>query len=277
MTEIRHTLRNLLRPWAVPLPPTPPGTEALGPPPLRLESRPLVYRPAPVGTPLHPTEHPSKNAILLLFVRVRNNKTTTHVAKFAPSLIPCPYHLPQPLPHRQPFPDPLSWNQGPWFTPPSTRPALVGTPSPPHRASFKKRHFSFFVQRNNKNATHVAKFAPPPPNPFLEPRPLVYPPVHQASSGGYPRPPTRHSSKNAILLLFVRVRNNKNTTHVAKFAPSLRPVPLPPTPPPLHPPQNRSPWTPPEPLPHRQPFPDPLSWNQGPSGPEPHFTSFCTC
>ena len=41
----------------------------------------------------------------------------------------------------------------------------------------------------------------------------------------------RFFKKNAIFLLFVRVRNDKNTTHVAKFAPSLGPVPLPPTPP----------------------------------------------
>ena len=45
---------------------------------------------------------------------------------------------------------------------------------------------------------------------------------------GYPPHPTRHPSKKAIFLLFVRVRNNKNTTHVAKFAPSLGPVSLPP-------------------------------------------------
>ena len=33
-----------------------------------------------------------------------------------------------PRPPSQPFPDPFPWNQGPWSTPPSTRPALVGTP-----------------------------------------------------------------------------------------------------------------------------------------------------
>ena len=58
----------------------------------------------------------------------------------------------------------------------------------------------------------------------------------------------RFFKKNAIFLLFVRVRNDKNTTHVAKFAPSLGPVPLPPTPP-----RNR-----PRALaPPSQPFPDP--------------------
>ena len=47
-----------------------------------------------------------------------------------------------------PTPPPtLSCNQGPWSTPPSTRPAPVGTPPPPHRASFKKRHFSSFCTR----------------------------------------------------------------------------------------------------------------------------------
>ena len=85
-----------------------------------------------------------------------------------------------------------------------------------------------------------------PPNPLLQPRPLVYSPVHQASSGRSPPPhPTGHPSKNAIFLVFVRVRNDKNTTHVAKFAPSLGPVRLPPTPP-----RNRS-GTPPEPLPRQ--------------------------
>ena len=53
-----------------------------------------------------------------------------------------------------------------------------------------------------------------------------------AEKGTYP-PGTKAlgppSSKN-IFLLFVRVRN-VNTTQVAKFAPSLGPVPLPPTPP----------------------------------------------
>ena len=93
-----------------------------------------------------------------------------------------------------------------------------------------------------------------PPNPLLQPRPLVYSPVHQASSGRSPPPhPTGHPSKNAIFLVFsVRVRNDKNTTHVAKFAPSLGPVRLPPTPP-----RNRS-GTPPRALaPPSQPFPDP--------------------
>ena len=85
---------------------------------------------------------------------------------------------------------------------------------------------------------------PPPPNPPLQPRPLVYPPpLHQASSDGYP---TGHPLKNATVLLFRRARN-KNKTPVAKFAPSLGPVPLPPTPPepkPLDPPRGPLPTAP---------------------------------
>ena len=50
-------------------------------------------------------------------------------------------------PPSQPFPDTFPWNQGPWSTPLSTRPAPVGTPPPPHRASFKKSHFSSFCTR----------------------------------------------------------------------------------------------------------------------------------
>ena len=108
----------------------------------------------------HPTGEPSKNAIFLFFVRVRNVKNMTQVAKFAPSLGPVP------LPPTPPEPKPLD----------------------------------------------------------RSPRALV-------------------PSKNAIFLLFVRVRNVKNTTQVAKFAPSLGPVPLPPTPPepkPGPPPSPRS-------------------------------------
>ena len=99
----------------VPLPPTPPGTKALGPP-----------SPSPCTLP-HPTGHPSKHAIFLLFVCVRNVKNTTQVAKFAPSLGPVP------LP---------STPQSPW-TP--LRAPLY--PPPPHRESFKKRDFSSFCTR----------------------------------------------------------------------------------------------------------------------------------
>ena len=157
----------------------------------------------------------------------------THVAKFAPSLGPC-YHLPPPEPKPRlpdppstepapwlgvqplPFPDPLPWNQGPWSTPPSTRPAPVGTP-PTRQGILQKKPFFFFLYA-------------------LE---------------------------------------TTNTTHVAKFAPSLGPVPLPPTPPepkPLHPPPSPCPasLTPRPPLCGwvlflpSQPFPDPFPWNQGP-------------
>ena len=133
---------SLPSPQALSLPPCPPGQLRWVPP--------------------HPTGHPSKNIIFLLFVRVKN---TTQVAKFAPS----------PLPPTPPEPKPLD-------------PRL---PSP---------------------------CTPPTPQGILQ--------------------------KN-LFLFFVRVRNVKNTTQVAKFAPSLGPVPLPPTPPapkPLDPPPSPSPW-----------------------------------
>ena len=118
-------------------------------------------------TPPHRVSFKKKS--FFLFVRVRNVKNTMQVAKFAPSLGPVP--LPptppgtealgpppsllfsfwtQPSPFFQiaiqPLrpPPTLSCNQGPWFTALSTRPAPVGTP-PPHRASFKKHNFFFFL------------------------------------------------------------------------------------------------------------------------------------
>ena len=204
---MRHTLRNLLRPWGpcpYYLPPrnrspcTPPDRQANPSltPSLDLPLGPVSLPPTPPEPkPLHPPPSPCPA-----------------------SLTPRPPSHPQPCPASQPFPDPF--------------PGIKA---------------------------------------------LGLPPLHQASSGGYPpRHPTGHPSKTAIFLLFVRVRNDKNTTHVAKFAPSLGPVSLPPTPPepkPLHPPpeplpppvhqassgeyppslalplpptpRNRSPWTPP--------------------------------
>ena len=69
-------------------------------------------------------------------------------------------------------PSTLSCNQGPWSTP-------VGTPPTPQGILQKTPFFFFF--RNNKNTTHVAKFAPSmgpvslPPTP-PEPKPLHPPP-----------------------------------------------------------------------------------------------------
>ena len=134
----------------------------------------------------------------------------------------------------------------------------MGTPPTP-QGILQKKPFFFFLYALEKQQKHVAKFAPSldpsltpsldlllfgtanqaptlwnchrpygPPNPLLQPRPLVYPPVHQASSGGYPPPPHRASFK---------------------------------LPSPLRPPQ-------PSPAaslsPPSQPFPDPFPWNQGP-------------
>ena len=156
---------------------------------------------------------------------------------------PCLYHLPPrnrspctppppPLPPpSQPFPHSTP--------PPSTRPAPVGTPPPPQQGILKKKPFFFFLYA--LETTQALAPPRPPSQPFPEPRgaanpspnpppslelpsplPPPTPPVHQASSGGYPPHSAGHPSSHAIFLLFVRVRNNKNTTHIAKFAPSLR-------------------------------------------------------
>ena len=131
--------------------------------------------------------------------------------------------------------------------------------------SFLKTSFFFFFVRVriDKNTTHVAKFAPslgPVPLPPT-PRPctlyralaagmkaLVYPPVHQASSGGYPPPPQQGIlQKNAHFYFFL----SKNTHALA---------------------------------PPSQPFPGPSLWNQGPwSIPPPsksaiflHYNEICS-
>ena len=154
-----------------------------------------------MGTPPNLQGILQKKAIFLFFVHVRNDKNTTHVAKFAPSLgpVPLPPTPPQPKPLHpprppsQPFPDPFA----------------LELPSPLR-----------------------------PPNPLLQPRPLVYPPVHQASSGGYP-PPTPQG-----------ILQNKShfSSETIKIRHTLRNLLRPWGPCPYHlPPRNRSPCTPPGP------------------------------
>ena len=92
----------------------PPRTEALGPP-----------SPSPCAFP-HPTGHPSKNAIFLVFVP---SKIRHKLRNLLRPWGPCPYHLPP-------------RNQSPWT--PLPEPLY---PPPPHRASFKTRHFSSFCTR----------------------------------------------------------------------------------------------------------------------------------
>ena len=189
----------------------------------------------------HPTGYPSKKIIFLLFVRVRNVKMLRPWG-------PCPYHLPPPAPKPlDPSPSPSLGPRGgprglPFFgtaiqplRPPQPSPAtkalslppcppgqLRSVPPPPHRASFKKHHFSFFVcVRNVKNTTQNL-LHPWGPCPY---HPRNQSPWTPASRALVPPPPHR------------------NTTQVAKFAPSLGPVPLPPTPPapkPLDPPPSPS-------------------------------------
>ena len=128
-----------------------------------------------------------------------------------------------------PYPPPtLSCNQGPWFTALSTRPAPVGTP-PPHRASFKKHHFSFFAHVRN-GARAPTTYTPRNHSPWTPlPSPCTHP--HPA---GYP-------SKKIIFLLFYALQTSKIRRKLRNL---LRPW----GPCPYHlPPRHRSPWTPPEP------------------------------
>ena len=60
--------------------------------------------------------------------------------------------------HPAPTPPPtLSCNQGPWSTPPSTRPAPVGTPPHPTGPS-KNASFFLYALETTKNTTHVDNF-----------------------------------------------------------------------------------------------------------------------
>ena len=217
-----------LSPPSQPFPDPFPGIKALGLPPRPPGQLRWVPPPIPQGI--------LQKKPFFFFLYALETTKIRH-AKFAPSLGPVP------LPPTPPQPKPLHF----------PRPPSQPFPDPfPGLAPLCNSHPLLW------NCHHPYT----PPNPLLQPRPLVYPPVHQASSGVYPPPnPTGHPSKKAIFLLFVRVRNNKNTTHVAKFAPSLGPVSLPLTPPgtealapPLSPcPASLTPVAKPS-----QPFPDPF-------------------
>ena len=162
-----------------------------------------------MGTPPHPTRHPSKNVIFLFFVRVRNVKNTTQVAKFALSLGPCPYHLPprNQSPWTPPLYPPPQKNDAsceicsapgpaifpapkPLDPPPSPNLGPRGLGLPTHQPSPNPPPFSSSPYPRpptlQPRAFGVSELSSPyaPPNPLLQPRPLVYPPVHQASSGG---------------------------------------------------------------------------------------------
>ena len=219
----------------VPLPPTPPEPQPLDPP-----SRALVRTPTPQGIL-------QKTSFFFFWYVLETPKIRRKLQNLLRPWGPCPYHLPPR--HRSPWTPPpspslgprsllfdpaptplptLSCNQGPWFTALSTRPAPVGTP-PPHRASLQKTSFLLFLY-----ASCEICFVPG------DRAPTTYPPGTKAPGPPLPSPctpphPTGYPSKKIIFLLFIR-----NMTQVAKFAPSLGPVPLPPTPPapkPLDPPR----------------------------------------
>ena len=201
----------------VPLPPTPHGTEALGPP-----------EPLP-----------------------RSKPRQLHVTRS--TLQPSPATQALGLPVHQA--------------------SSGGYPPPPHRASFKKRHFSKTTKIRHTvplpptpPGTETRALAPPsqpfpdpqkndvklPSKPTLPGLDPVCPPTLSCNQhlglppGGQLRwvpPPPHRASFKTIFLLFVR----KNTTHVAKFAPSWGPCPyhLPPSEPkPLEPPPSPCPAKP---------------------------------
>ena len=146
-----------------------PGARAPTPPPKPkpLGASSLVFGPSPFfGTAIQPLRPPS------------------------PSLGPrgVPKNLLSlELPSSPYAPPTLSCNQGPWFTALSTRPAPVGTP-PPHRASFKKHHFSSFLYtcklRNLLRPWGPCPYHLPPRNqsPWTPPPEPLYPhPPHRVS------------------------------------------------------------------------------------------------
>ena len=141
----------------------------------------------------------------LLFVR---DKNTTHVAKFAPSLRPVPLPptppepkpLDPPPPPSQPFPDPFPGIKALGHLPRNEMdpPRALAPPSQP-----------FFLESRLPHQASSGGY-PPPPHSIL--RTWSTPPSTRPAPVGTPPHPTGHPSKNAIFLLFVRVRNDKNTT-----------------------------------------------------------------
>ena len=172
-----------------------------------LQPRPLVYQLRWVPPP-HPTGHPSKNVIFLLFVHVRNDKIDTRCEICS---VPgaTPPQEPKPL---DPPPEPLPRQANPSLTPKQHEANRHGCTSRGQPSNFRKitpfRNRSPWIppralapscgtakQANPETANQALELSIQPlrpPNPLLQPRPLVYPPVHQASSGGYP-PPTPQS------------------------------------------------------------------------------------
>ena len=224
--------------------------------------------PAPVGNPPTPQGILQKTSFFILLYALETSKIRRKLRNLLRPWGPCPYHLPP----RNHSPNLLRpWGPCPYHLPPRHR-----SPWTPPRAPGKGLGASSFPLWN----CHPA------------PTPLVYRPVHQASSGGYhpilqktslffflyaletskirrklrnllrpwarapttytpgtkapgppfpspctPPHPTGYPSKKIIFFFCTR-------TQVAKFAPSLEPVPLPPTPPapkPLDPPPEPQP------------------------------------
>ena len=259
MTKIRRKLRNLLRPW--------------GPCPYHLPPQnqsPWTLRPCPWTPPPEPLYPPHPTGFFFLYVL--ETSKIRRIAKFAPSLGPGP--LPPTPPAPKPLDPPPSPSLGPrggprglfsvWSQPPLTLVGPCPHLPPRHRSpspslgprggprgllsSVCTQPSPFFETAIQPLCLHLPRHQSPWLPPSLGPNP---PPSLELPSSPYAPPnpllqskpfftalSTRgHPSKNIIFLFFVRVNNVKNTTQVAKFAPSLGPVPPPPT---LS--CNRGPW-----------------------------------
>ena len=278
-TKIRHTLRNLLRPWGpcpYHLPPrnrspcTPPDRQA------NLSLTPsldlLLFGQAPTLPLLWNCHRP--------YAPPGADKNTTHVAKFAPSLgpVPLPPTPPEPKPLHPPpspcpasltphppshpqanFPDPFPWNQGPWSTPPSTRPAPVGFPPTPQGILQKKTFFFFLYVLETTKIRHMLRnlLRPWGPCPYHLPpcnRSPCTPPDRQAN-------PSLTPSLNLLPLLWNCHRPYAPPNPLLQPRPLVYPAGTPPPPPHVsttYPPGTEALAPPPEPLPRLA-----FSWKKG--------------
>ena len=210
---------------------------------------PLLWNchPAPTHPP-EPLDPPQgilqKKSFFFFLVRITNVKNTTQVAKFCsvPGARAPTTYLPGTRAPGPPLPSPCtpSLLETSNFdasceicSVPGARHRALGPPPSPSlgpRGGPRGLLSCVWNQPSHSFQTAIQPLRPPPTlscnqGPWFtalstRPAPVGTPPPHRASFK------THHFSS-----FLVRVRNIKNTTQVAKFAPSLNPVPLPPTPP----------------------------------------------
>ena len=218
----------------MPLPPTPPGTTALGPPP-----------PKPLYPPPHPHRVSFKKKTFFFFLcGVETSKIRRKLRNLLRPWGPCPYHLPprhrspwtppEPPPSLELPSSPYACNQGPWFTALSTRPAPVG--NPPHPTGHpSKTSFSFLYALETSKFDASCEICPWGPCP-------------------YHLPPRNHSPWTPPSRALVRTPTPQGiflyVLETSKLCRKLRNLLCPWGLCPYHlPPRHRSPWTPPpEPL-----------------------------